>query len=382
MISHALLCCAATICATLNTQPSPTQPHHTTTPESRSTHTGVIETKPSITTEDVRFVNTHDDITLAGTLTIPQGPGPFPAAVLVSGSGPHDRDANFMGHPLFKVLAEHLAQSGIAVLRYDDRGVGESEGDFPNASPPEFATDALAAVEYLAGHPSIANDQIGILGHSEGAIAALIAADASDKVAFLISLAGPGIPGIDGLKASLRATGKASGVSPKVTRLNLRYFTALTEIVTSVEDKAEAERLMKERVTEISKSEDAEDLHAPGSMAPAMPQIIDQLNEPNARFVFQFDPQPVYARLNTPTLVLFGRRDPMTPYRIHAAAIKSAFDESDAPDATVESLPHMNHIFQKAKTGSPAEFGQIKETMSPAALETISSWINERFGQE
>lgn len=382
MISPTLLCYASTICAILNTQPSSTQPHHPTTLESRSTHQGVIDTEPSITTEDARFVNTHDDITLAATLTLPQGPGPFPAVVLVSGTGPHDRNSNFAGHPIFQALAEHLAQSGIAVLRYDDRGVGASEGDFPSASPPEFATDALAAVEYLAGHPSIANDQIGILGHSEGAIAALIAADASDKVAFLISLAGPGIPGIDGLKASVRASGRANGVSARVTRLNLRYFMALAEIVTGEHDHAEAKRLMKLKAKEITDTQSQDNLNAPGSIVPALPQIIEQLNAPNTRFVLAFDPSKIYAQLDIPTLVLFGKRDPITPYRLHAAAIEKAPEKPAESDITVKSLPYMNHIFQRAKTGSPAEFGQIEETMSPTALETISTWIIQRFDTE
>lgn len=382
MIIPALLCCASAVCAVPNAQPpGPTIPTQSTALESRAIHAAYMDPAPSITDEEVRFVNTHEGITLAGTLTMPEGSGPFPAVVLVSGAGPHDRDADFMGHAIFEALGEHLAQAGIAVLRYDDRGVGQSEGDFSAASPAEFATDALAGVEYLTGRPELAKDRIGVLGHSEGAIAALIAADASDRIAFLISLAGPGLRGIDGLIASVRASGKASGVSARVTRLNLQYFTAFAEIVTSEDDPAEAERLMKQKAEEITDAQSPGDIRAPGSIAPAVSQIIEQLNAANTRFVLAFDPSNTYARLDIPALVLFGKRDPITPYRVHAAAIERAIGQSDQTDTTIESLPYMNHLFQRAKTGSPAEFGQIEEAMSPEALETISEWIIHRFGQ-
>tara|TARA_R110000744_G_scaffold380561_1_gene502580 strand:+ start:13175 stop:14335 length:1161 start_codon:yes stop_codon:yes gene_type:complete len=332
--------------------------------------------------EDARFENKESEIMLSGTLTIPKGIGKFPCVVFISGSGPHSRDSIFAGHPLFKVLAEHLSNNGIAVLRYDDRGVGESEGDFASASPVDFSSDALSAIEFLNSHDSIRKNQIGILGHSEGSIAALIAVQDSEIPAFLITLAGPGVPGIDGIKTSVRASSKANGISTKVTNLNLKFFTEFAEIIEKTTDHDEAKRLMKTKAKQISDSAKSDELNAPGSIAPALSQIIDQFNEPNTRFVLNFDPQSMYSQIQIPTLVLYGKRDSITPYRVHATAVERALRQSGANDTTVESIPSMNHLFQRAKTGSPAEFGQIEETMSPIALERISSWISDRFGEE
>ena len=145
--------------------------------------------------EEVTLENKPAGVKLAGTLTLPKGKGPFPAVVLITGSGPQDRDESLLGHRPFLVLADHLTRNGIAVLRCDDRGVGGSTGNTSTSTTADFADDALVGVAFLKARPEIDGKKIGLIGHSEGGVAAPIAATKSTDVAFIVLLAGTGLPG-------------------------------------------------------------------------------------------------------------------------------------------------------------------------------------------
>ncbi len=328
--------------------------------------------------EEVSFTG-GGDFALAGTLTTPRGAGPFPGAVLVSGSGPQDRDETLLGHKPFWVLADHLTRQGIAVLRYDDRGVAASEGDFATATTADFADDALAAIDFLAAAPRIDASGVGIVGHSEGGIVGPLAASRSEQVDFVVMLAGPGVQGIDVLVEQGRLINAAAGVPPAIAAFNGRIQTGMAEVVRTVEDRdLAAEQMgavMREEVEGLEP-----DLRAlvEGSLTEeAIEANVTQMNSAWFRYFLHHDPRPALERVSVPVLALFGERDLQVPPQQSAQAVEDAL--ADNPDATVEVLPGLNHLFQEAETGAPAEYQQIEQTMSPLALGRVGEWIATRF---
>ena len=331
---------------------------------------------------DVTFANAEAGIELEGTLTTPRGAGPFPGVVLVSGSGPQDRDESLLGHKPFLVLADHLTRNGIAVLRFDDRGVGESAGDVATATSDDFTSDALAAVSFLRRQESVAARRVGIAGHSEGGLIAPIAADRSDEVSYIVMLAGPGVPGIDILIAQGELINRAGGAPEEVIELNQRIQAGLADIVAEESDREAAAQKMKSFIERevATLSEQMRASAAAGLSEEAISRTVAQFNSPWFRFFLHHDPRPALERLDVPVLSLIGEKDPQVPHGLNNPEIEAAFERGGNPDATVRMLPGLNHLFQEAETGSPAEYQQIEETMNTAALEAVSAWILERFG--
>jgi len=330
--------------------------------------------------EDVTFVGGDAGVTLAGTVTTPRGTGPFPGVVLISGSGPHDRDSSMMGHKPFLVLADHLTREGIAVLRFDDRGTAQSGGDHASATPEDFASDALAALSFLSNRRNIADGKVGLIGHSEGALAAIIAVDRSDTVAFLITLVGGALPGSESIRATTAAMGRINGAPEMVIAVNNQIYAALSGALAEVKKSETAIPLMRKTARELFSTLDPAMLAASGMNMTVIDQMIRQFDRPNTRFVMSYDPRPALRRLNIPTLAVLGSRDPISPSQVHAPAFAEAFAVSPGTDEIVKTLPGLNHLLQEAETGSPAEFGRITQTMSPVAMRLISTWIIERFG--
>jgi fermentation-respiration switch protein FrsA (DUF1100 family) len=351
----------------------------TATPAAAATPARPQDPKPPFpyTTTDVTFASVPT-LTLAGTLTVPNGPGPFPAVVLVTGSGPQDRDEALMGHRPFAVLADQLARRGIATLRYDDRGVARSTGDYARATTADFADDAEAAVRFLAARPEIARDRIGIMGHSEGGeIAPMVAARDRD-VAFIVLLAGPGVPGDSLLVLQSRALLAASGASgdqlARATALNRRMYDA----VKGARDSADAMQRARAVVQDIVS-------HAPEAQRAALntqlTASLPTLASPWMRYFLSYDPRPALRHVHVPVLALNGTLDVQVPYRENLAAIDSALAAGGDTDHRTMALPGLNHLFQPARTGLPNEYPTIDVTFAPEAIDAIATWINARFGR-
>jgi pimeloyl-ACP methyl ester carboxylesterase len=330
--------------------------------------------------EPVRFDNERAGVTLAGTLTTPEGDGPFPGAVLVSGSGPQDRDETLMGHRPFLVLSDHLTRNGIAVLRYDDRGVAESSGDFSSATSKDFAGDALAATRFLAARPDVG--PVGIVGHSEGGLIGPMAASASDDVAFVVMLAGPGITGVEILELQAALINRAEGAPEEMVERNRQTQRRLFEVVLDEPDpEAAAPRLRATLEAAIADLPEEVRQRMGASADPENIEIqVQQVNSAWFRFFLMYDPRPTLEQLGVPVLALNGEKDLQVPAEENLSEIRAALERGGNPDATVTMLPSLNHLFQEATTGSISEYGRISQTMSPVALEAISSWILERFG--
>jgi hypothetical protein len=334
---------------------------------------------------EVTFDNPEaDSVTLAGTLTLPGGPGPHPAVVLVTGSGAQNRNEELLGHKPFLVLADHLTRRGIAVLRYDDRGVGGSTGGFFGATSEDFASDARAAVEYLATHDDIRADAIGIAGHSEGGLVAPMVAARSERVAFIVMMAGTGVRGELILYDQGELILRANGAAEDAIAANRVNQEAMFRVVMQEEDPelaAEGLRvLMLRRIDEMT----GEELEVSGitdeNRDLVVEQQIAQINGPWFRFFLSFEPADVLRRVRVPVLAINGEKDLQVPAKANLAAIEGALREGGNRDVTIVELPGLNHLFQTAGSGSPSEYSTIEETFAPAALETISGWIRRTTG--
>ena len=317
-------------------------------------------------------------VTLAATVVIPDGAGPFPAVVFVTGSGPQDRDETLLGHHPFLVIADYLARHGIASLRYDDRGVAHSTGSFANSTSADFADDAEAAVRFLRGVPGIARDRVGIIGHSEGGLIGPLVAARSPDVAFVVMMAGPGIPG-DSISLLQQRLIALAGGAP-VARVdasvaaNRRLMQAVKTAPDSATAVANAQAVRNEILVDIPDAQRA-------AVAAQIDQGIRELEQPWMRYFLRYDPAPTLRKVHVPVLALGGTLDLQVPPEENLTAIDAALKEGGNRDYRVVRLPGLNHLFQTATTGSPSEYEKIEETVSPSALELMAAWINQRFSR-
>ncbi len=331
--------------------------------------------------EEVTIPGAAAGVTLSGTLTLPRGAGPFLAVVLVSGSGPQDRNESLMGHKPFLVLADHLTRKGIAVLRYDDRGVGKSTGAYAAATSEDFTDDALAAVAFLKARRDMG--AVGIAGHSEGGLIGPLAASRSADVAFVVMLAGPGLPGEDILYAQGELINRAGGASEAVAAANRRIQEAMFAVLRAQPDTASAATELRHAVQEALAALPPDvRSRMQGELTPqALETQIRQVNSPWFRFFLTYDPRPTLEKVRVPVLALNGALDLQVPAEANLREVEAALARGGNADVTTRLLPGLNHLFQTARTGSPSEYAQITETMSPVALDAVSSWILERFGR-
>ena len=318
------------------------------------------------------------NVVLAGTLTTPSGVGPFSTVVLVTGSGPQDRDATMVGHKPFLLLADHLARRGIATLRYDDRGVGKSTGRFASATTADLADDAEAVVRFLRARPEVAKDRIGMLGHSEGGIIGPLVAARSTDVAFLVLLAAPALRGDSLLMLQNAAIFAALGLPPAAREPALAIRRQFFTVAVTVRDSARAERELSvaakafvDTLPDAIRVENTEGLT----------QLAREVMQPWMRYFLAFDPAPVLRRVRVPVLALNGTLDLQVTPRENLGALRRALTAASNRDHTEEEMTGLNHLFQKAATGLPNEYAQLEETMAPAVLARIATWITARIAK-
>jgi hypothetical protein len=335
--------------------------------------------------EAVTFEHAGAGVTLAGTLTLPRTPAPFAAVVLISGSGPQDRNEALMGHKPFLVLADYLTRRGVAVLRYDDRGVGESTGVFAGGTSRDFAGDALAAVAYLKSRPEIDPAKIGLVGHSEGGLIAPMAASSSSDVAFIVLMAGPGVTGEEILYAQGALIARANGASEEAVArqraLQERIFGVLKSDLDSDAVGAQLRVLVKEGLDAMSDEEKQEAGFAGVDEETLIERQVQPMNSPWFRYFLSYDPAPTLRQVTCPVLAVNGARDLQVPPGENLRAIEAALKEGGNDAVTLVELDGLNHLFQTAETGSPLEYAQIEETFSPQALAVIGDWIVEQTSE-
>jgi fermentation-respiration switch protein FrsA (DUF1100 family) len=328
--------------------------------------------------EEVIYENREAGIKLAGTLTLPSEQGSFPAVLLITGSGPQDRNEAIAGHRPFLVLADYLTRQGIAVLRVDDRGVGRSTGDFSKATSEDFASDVLAGIEYLKTRREINPKKIGLIGHSEGGIIAPMVAVKSPDVAFIVLMAGTGLTGEEILYLQSGLIARARGVSEedivKSRQLNEKIFSVIKEEGSKEEIE---EKLRPVFMVEWGKLSEEEKSRI-GNPEDYLKAQLQSLLSPWFRFFLTYDPRPTLSQVKCPVLAINGEKDLQVPPKENLSAIKEALQTGGNENFTIKELPGLNHLFQTAQTGVPAEYAKIEETISPEVLKIIGDWILEQ----
>lgn len=312
--------------------------------------------------EDVSYDNKVQGDKLAATLTIPPGNGPFPAVVLITGSGPQDRDESVFGHKPFLVLSDYLTRHGIVVLRADDRGIGKSSGDFSTATTADFATDTEAGIAYLKTRTEVNPKMIGLIGHSEGGVIAPMIAARNSDVAFIVMLAGSGVPGDEILVAQTELITEAGGKSHEEA---MKAGANERDVLNLMKQHPDDATLEKELREELKGEATEEEIQA----------VIRQFKSPWLRYFISYDPATALTKVTCPVLALNGSKDLQVPPKQNLPAIRKALEAAGNKNFELDELPGLNHLFQPAKTGAPTEYAEIQETMSPVVLEKISSWI-------
>jgi uncharacterized protein len=316
----------------------------------------------SYQTVDVTFPSLDGETILAGTLTSPEGNGPFPSVVLISGSGPQDRDSLIFGHRYFAVIADYLTKKGCAVLRFDDRGVGASTGSQKEATTYDFASDADGAVHYLSENPLTAGRKVTLLGHSEGSVVALIAASRNNTIANLILLSGPMVPYSDFILDQVRALSVAAGASEEVTRKKVEAQKKVIEAaIAAGDDPAMVESAVKRELTRLGVPEAEAERQATAFASPWMMVFLT------------LDPRGAVKASGQPILALWGTKDIQVNAEKNAAALRVVASESRASILVIEGL---NHLLQPADTGNIEEYGEIATTISPTALNAMAIWLS------
>jgi len=325
--------------------------------------------------EEITFENKEAGITLAGSLTFPKGDGKYTAVVMVTGSGPQDRDESLMNHKPFLVIADYLTRNGIAVLRFDDRGIAKSKGSFATATSADFATDALAAVEYLKTRKEIDSKKIGIAGHSEGGMIAPMCAVNSNNVSFIVLLAGTGVSGKDVIvlqtELIVRANGAKEEDVQKAKNENIRIFNVVAEDADSLQM---FNKLLAMYNDDISKMSD-EEKKKPENSKESFDRNVKQILSPWFRFFIKYDPRLTLEQVTVPVLALNGGKDLQVDPKQNLPEIEKALKAGGNKNFKTVELPGLNHLFQPAETGSPSEYAKIETTFSEDALKIMKDWI-------
>lgn len=327
--------------------------------------------------EDVVIHNNTDALDLAGTLTMPSKEGKFPAVILITGSGPENRDEELFGHKPFLVLADFLTRNGIAVLRFDDRGTNQSTGDFSKATSADFAKDVACIADYLRNRKEIDQANIGLIGHSEGGIIAPMVAAQDNNIAFIVLMAGTGIRGDELLVMQQEAIGKAMGNSEEDILKQNAINRELYNIVLQNDDSKLVEEKLRQRLSDMVKELPSSQKPEGLSDEEIINLVIKQTTNPWMQYFIRHDPSTVLEKVKCPVLAINGTKDLQVPYKVNLEAIKSALDKAGNKNVTIVELEGLNHLFQEADKGIPAEYASIEQTLSPKAMQVILEWINK-----
>ena len=335
--------------------------------------------------EDVTYPNPDGGHTMAGTFTRPADGGPFPAVILISGSGPQDRNEALMGHRPFLVLADHLTRRGIAVLRYDDRGVGQSTGAFATATTPDFASDALAAVAYLKTRDDVNPAAIGLAGHSEGGVVAPIAAAESDDVSYIVLMAGTGVNGERILYAQGALILRAGGATEDAIASNRARQERIFEVFKSEPDPERAGQAIESIIrASLETATDAElalaGITDSASAETVIAAQVQQLNTPWFRYFLTYEPAEMIEQVTVPVLAINGEKDLQVPHEENLREIEAALQRGGNTRYEIRAFPDLNHLFQHSETGAPSEYQAIEETWSVEVMEVIADWILKTVG--
>ncbi|MEZ4968434.1 MAG: alpha/beta fold hydrolase [Flavobacteriaceae bacterium] len=326
--------------------------------------------------EDVTFQNVEANISLAGTLTMPKKEGKYPAVVLITGSGPQDRNEEIVGHKPFLVISDYLTKNGIAVLRFDDRGIGQSTGDFASATSVDFASDVKSAVAYLKARKEIDVTKIGLVGHSEGGLIAPMVAAESKDIDFIVLMAGPGISGDKLLSLQGKLIEKASGISEaKIKRSGEIRDKMIAKTIASKDINTLKAELRTYLIEEFQNTESKALLPQGITEEQFISMQINFMATPWMVNFLRHDPATVLEKVDCAVLAINGEKDLQVPPKENLTAIDYTLKKQGNKKVTVMEFPNVNHLFQESETGTPNEYGAIEQTVSPIVLTEMTNWI-------
>lgn len=320
--------------------------------------------------EEVRFENTSANITLAGTLTKPEGEGPFACVVMITGSGPQNRDEEILGHKPFLVIADHLTRNGIAVLRYDDRGTYQSKGNFSSATTRDLADDVNSAIAYLQTRSDVS--QIGLIGHSEGGVVAPMVAAENSSVNFIVLLAGTGVNGAEILLLQQELIGRAEGMNEKDLAKNKVANQKIYAIILAAKDDADAKKKLEKHL-KSKKNLPANSSTMNDKQFAAY--LIDSYTSAWMFYFMRLEPSAALQNVKCPVLAVNGSKDLQVDAAQNLPPIKTALEKAGNKDVTIKKYVGLNHLFQECETGAVSEYVKIEQTFSPLVLEELTTWI-------
>lgn len=320
---------------------------------------------------DTNFEQASEGFRMGGTVTIPNGDGPFPGVVLVSGSGPQDRDETIVQHKPFRVIADRLTKSGFAVLRYDDRGVAESEGTFQGSTIREFEEDARSALDFLKGFDRVDPERVGMLGHSEGGmVVSRVAAASGSDPAFLVLLASPALRGDSTMITQERAIRSEMGVPKDVIKARLRILDSMTTYIRKGRDTNAIEQklgeLVEQEFGEFLDSSRQEDIQK---------QFLANARSAWFRSFLRDDPMEAYRKTSLPVLALFGENDLQVLAEPNVKKMKKGLSNNEGSEVRI--IEGVNHLFQPDRSGVPSGYGRIETTIHPPVLDVIEEWMDK-----
>lgn len=323
--------------------------------------------------KEINFENKKDKVTLAGTITIPKNATVVPVVIMITGSGPQNRDEEIMGHKPFWVIADYLTKNGIAVLRYDDRGIGKSTGNFSTCTSEDFARDAQSAVDFLKTYPGIDPKKIGLAGHSEGGMIAPMVAVNDKDVAFIILLAGTGLTGEEILMLQSELIARADSVPENEIKQALEINKKIYEIVRKNKDNTKAAKKIREYFEEAKKNMTKEEQKELSLMF--IEGSIRQVLAPWFRYFLSYDPRKLLKKVSCPVLAMNGGKDLQVPPKENLKSIENCLKNGKCKIHKEKEFPGLNHLFQHCTTGSVSEYSIIEETFAQEVLEEMKLWI-------
>ena len=332
--------------------------------------------------ERIVYHNKNKSIQYGATLTYPKAGKVRHAVILISGSGQQDRDETLFDHQPFWVIADHLTRNGIAVLRVDDRGVGLTTGNVGDATSLDFADDVLAGLGYLQSHPSLRPEKIGLIGHSEGGMIAPLAANQSADVAFIISMAGPGIKGSDLLLRQAKNRYRKMGLNQDEIGVVADWLKNISMISERYPEKDKRSTAFQIFMKDWLKNQPDTLLSKVGFKGPEANKRIDAIAgahfAPWMRYFLQYDPANTLTKIRIPVLALNGGKDVQVYAEENLEGFEKWLTAAGNKNFKTVLLPDLNHMFQHAVTGEISEYGTIEETIAPEVLTILTDWIKER----
>ncbi len=343
--------------------------------------------------ENISYFNQVKSIKFGGTLTIPKDETEHPVAILISGSGQEDRDETIFEHKPFLIIADYLTRQGIAVLRVDDRGIGQTTGKetLANATSQDFAMDVIAGIEYLKTRKDINPNQIGLIGHSEGGLIASIVGAMDNNIAFIVSLAGVGVNGdelmLSQIEKSLQRTVPTQSIDTimafekeAIDIINQESNNRLAEV--TILQKLTGKRLVKQDSIvkkyfgmEMRDGVETYNLKVVG-------ERYKRMMLPWYRYLLSYNPQEFLPKVKAPFLALNGEKDTQVLADLNLNGFQNAFVRCGKENYKIIAYSGLNHFLQHCNTGYYEEVETIEETISPEVLYDISTWIKEQIEKD